>query len=844
MRKLPVVRFVSILVCMVFTALAINAQTSFQVFGPVNVRASADGTGYGSSAVAFNSATLNLNCTAGVPITAMLSSSADSTGNVLVDNFIQLTVTSGETVTGPVNVCRGGESESTPSGTQQNCFTSAYQVPASAGQLTGANPDTLVATGGVAPIDISSNLQPGPIQLQINMVDTGGFLAGSTLYLNTSCSISGVTGPAQITGNPIPQSNPTPQQLTQTFAFNTLTGQQIQFVYDLSKAEAAGTLSITDGTIPGTADQPIDPSTFIPVWVPGTSFATSSCLIHTGEILPSGASACKLFTFECAVGTGSTQSGAQCPVSSLPNEFFQDIFDGPAFTLPDIVNTNGPTFHQGIGVLMASEGWTGGQCMFDPNSGLQNLLCPQNLLATFSGPGQYAALAKTSHPNSSFIPVAPVPEDLTTVTVANQQPGGWINSSTANVTLSSQPPTFAGVQSPPPGAANFLPAPIQSITYGISAPNSVPTPAMPATTDTTLTNDIACPTASSPTQPPATVFTPTAQSLTGLADGSYLLHYFAQDCAGTSELKFTQDSTGNWSTAYYTFPINVDTVAPVVATGPTLSPPANGSTYMVGESATATYSCTDERSGVVQCGAATYPYTSVTLNTGPIVSSVNTHSAGPQTYTVTAVDAAGNTSSVSVPYTVTAYDSAITITLGQSTVTYPLGTIVLIRVAPSGGHTPTGTVQLFDGATLLQSSKLLGNGTALLLIQGLSAGTHTLTAVYSGDKFNAGGTSAPVTFTVNPVPVYLTTACLNSTITYGSNFQCGIFALSVAGPAKGVVTYQLDGGPSVTLPLQLGFAQLTITQPQVGKHTVQIRYAAQTNYAAAGPSVVSFTVRP
>ena len=44
---------------------------------------------------------------------------------------------------------------------------------------------------------------------------------------------------------------------------------------------------------------------------------------------------------------------------------------------------------------------------------------------------------------------------------------------------------------------------------------------------------------------------------------------------------------GSWSTAFYTFPINVDTVNPVVATGPTLSPPPstnNGvaNSYLVG----------------------------------------------------------------------------------------------------------------------------------------------------------------------------------------------------------------------------------------------------------------------
>ena len=63
--------------------------------------------------------------------------------------------------------------------------------------------------------------------------------------------------------------------------------------------------------------------------------------------------------------------------------------------------------------------------------------------------------------------------------------------------------------------------------------------------------------------PPATAFTAPGEGVSVPADGNYALHYFAQDCAGTEELQFTK-SGGSWSTSFYTFPINVDTVNPVV----------------------------------------------------------------------------------------------------------------------------------------------------------------------------------------------------------------------------------------------------------------------------------------
>src|SRR6202012_1195108 len=101
MRNASILRYGVVAACAVFIVPAIVAQNSIRLFDPVNVRASASGTGFGSSAVTFNSATLNLTCNAS-PIVAMLSSSADNTGNVLVDNNIQVSVTSGTAVTGPV----------------------------------------------------------------------------------------------------------------------------------------------------------------------------------------------------------------------------------------------------------------------------------------------------------------------------------------------------------------------------------------------------------------------------------------------------------------------------------------------------------------------------------------------------------------------------------------------------------------------------------------------------------------------------------------------------------------------------------------------------------------------
>ncbi|MDQ6804393.1 MAG: Ig-like domain-containing protein, partial [Actinomycetota bacterium] len=69
------------------------------------------------------------------------------------------------------------------------------------------------------------------------------------------------------------------------------------------------------------------------------------------------------------------------------------------------------------------------------------------------------------------------------------------------------------------------------------------------------------------------------------------------------------------------------------------------------------------------------------------------------------------------------------------------------------GTSPTGTVTFKDGSTALGTGTLSATGTASLTTSTLSAGTHSITAVYGGDTSHAGSTSAAVQQVVgNPAP--------------------------------------------------------------------------------------------
>jgi hypothetical protein len=684
------------------------AQNSTQLFGPVDVRLSQTGSSY-STPNSFNTKTVNLTCPA-TGITASISGplmvlggggpalsdgALQPGGKLLVDNNIVLTVQPIPGSAGaPVNICTGGTAQTgAPALYKQNCYVaSGYGNYGSATAVLGQDPDTFVpygssqtidASGGVAPIQIggtNGQLVPGEQSVTFALTDEGVEFTNSTVFLTTNCTLGGVTGPALITGNTI-GTTPTPPQQTQTFSFNGSTGQVVGFIYDLSGA--VGTLTSNSGeSTPQVGDLPVNPAMFQSNFGAGTPFATSQCLIHTGEVggpagSPATLPACKLYTLECTTGTGNTATGAQCPVSSVANEVVKDIFDGPPFQLLDIKATGGKVFHTGLGLLMASEGWgaesttpwnwnggTGGPCAFDPAANL-DLPCPQNLLTSFTGPGTFGGSGETTHPNSTFISVAQVPMPLTTATVGPLH-HGWVNSHTITISLDSAPPNLGSTPTvggkPVPGAAGFVPAPIQSVSYGLTPSTSVPVPAdLPIAADTTLLNSTCpIPTLANPGSATPLDFVPAVQTLTVPSDGSYVLHYYAQDCSGTRELNF-QEVSNSWTTNFYPVAVNVDTTAPAIK-GLTVTPGGSAvPVYTYGEIVTVSFYCTDAGSGVDWCGDSYFKGSvanSGVANSGVVTQTIPTTTplaqVGNNTYIIESIDIAGNLSYIKVPYKVIA----------------------------------------------------------------------------------------------------------------------------------------------------------------------------------------------
>jgi len=209
-----------------------------------------------------------------------------------------------------------------------------------------------------------------------------------------------------------------------------------------------------------------------------------------------------------------------------------------------------------------------------------------------------------------------------------------------------------------------------------------------------------------------------------------------------------------------------------------------------------------------------------------------------------ALNATPAVQSISLSGTATSnYDSAITISLTTTQPVFPGATEMSVSVAGANGSPATGTVTVYDGTTPL-TTLTLSYGTAWWWISStLNVGTHQLSASYSGDANNPAGQSAPVIVTVTPAPVILSPSCWNSSFAYGGNYTCSVNVSSNAGGiVPGVVTYTLDGGSAVSVPLSGGNAEFTLTQPAVGIHTGVISYPQQGNFQASSPSTETFTV--
>jgi hypothetical protein len=179
--------------------------------------------------------------------------------------------------------------------------------------------------------------------------------------------------------------------------------------------------------------------------------------------------------------------------------------------------------------------------------------------------------------------------------------------------------------------------------------------------------------------------------------------------------------------------------------------------------------------------------------------------------------------------------------------------------ATGGPACPTGTVTIKDGANLLDAGTFTLNSLGFFEDQPiqLSAGTHSIVAVYSGDNSFTGSTSATDTVTVTKATTTTTVAANPSSVVPGGKVALTATvnspsnATSPSQEPTGTVQF-FNGGTAFGTPVTVigsttsPTAQATATIPAaalpMGQNQITAQYVGDSNYSASISPAVTVTV--
>ncbi len=173
------------------------------------------------------------------------------------------------------------------------------------------------------------------------------------------------------------------------------------------------------------------------------------------------------------------------------------------------------------------------------------------------------------------------------------------------------------------------------------------------------------------------------------------------------------------------------------------------------------------------------------------------------------------------------------------------GQNVVLTATVTGGS-PTGLVTLADGGASIGSVSLSG-GVGVLTLSTLSAGSHSITAAYSGDRANAASTSNPVTVSVTPPSPASTTTTLTSSssqLTSNQNLSLTMTVGSASGTPSGTVTVSDNGTILASVQLISGTASFSDSSLTVGSHSLVAAYQGDSTHATSASGALTITVVP
>ena len=207
--------------------------------------------------------------------------------------------------------------------------------------------------------------------------------------------------------------------------------------------------------------------------------------------------------------------------------------------------------------------------------------------------------------------------------------------------------------------------------------------------------------------------------------------------------------------------------------------------------------------------------------------------------------------SSNTPLTILLYGNSLSIEPTTTTLTSNVnpsavgGAVTFAATVASGSSTLTGSVQFLDGTTVLGGTAVLLNTTArtaTYTTTSLALGSHSITAVYSGDNANQTSTSSALIQVVKQTSSLSLTSNDNPAHVYDPITFTVTASESPSGGTTptGAVVFSADGSqlPNGTIALANGVASYTTSLLASGTHNITASYAGDTNDLAGSSNTL------
>lgn len=163
-------------------------------------------------------------------------------------------------------------------------------------------------------------------------------------------------------------------------------------------------------------------------------------------------------------------------------------------------------------------------------------------------------------------------------------------------------------------------------------------------------------------------------------------------------------------------------------------------------------------------------------------------------------------------------------------------------VATVTGGVPNGERVTFYDSGASIGTNLTSSGKAALLVTSLSAGSHTITATYSGDANFASSTSSFIVQTVKPASTYTSLVSSISASSYGQSV--GFVATITGNVPNGETVTVYDGfTPIGTVFISAGSASFNISTLSAGVHSIKATYVGDANLVTSTSNTIAQTVK-